>query len=137
MQINIPREFRLDSVPATVQLSDSDLDSLLGEYPATLEATDQTASFTFESPRAAADFVDSLEGQIPYSTRQMSDDDVEVFEAPAVGSVARELVANSASHLGGADKTARAWGIAAFSVAVGGVVVGVAALVLAIIALAS
>ncbi len=136
MQINVPREFRLDAVPATMTLTDEDLVELLGDFPGELSMTDRTGTFKFDSPRAAADFVDSLDGQIPYSTREMTAEDEEIFGQPALGSVARELVANTASHLGGADKTARAWGIAAFSVAVSGTVVALTALAIGIIALA-
>lgn len=135
MQINVPREFRLDSVPATVTLTDEDIAQLVGDYPATLETSDRTATFTFESPRAAADFVDSLEGQIPYSTRNMTEEDAEIFAAPAMGSVAREIVAGSSPHLGGADKIARRWGVAGFSVAVSGTVIAITSLALSIIAL--
>ena len=135
MQINIPREFKLDAVPATMTLSDEDLDALLGDFPAELTSTDRTATFRFESPRAAADFVDSLDGQIPYSAREMTEEDGEVFETPGLGSVARDIVGKSSSHLGGADKTARAWGIAAFSVAVSGTVIALTALAIGIISL--
>lgn len=135
MQINVPREFRLESVPATVRLNEDDLTELLGEFPAELSVTDRTGTFTFESPRAAADFVDSLDGQIPYSTRNMTDAEAEIFAAPEMGSVAREIVAASAAHLGGADKVARRWGVAGFSVAVSGAAVALTALVLSIVAL--
>lgn len=135
MEINVPREFRLESVPATVTLTDEDLAALLGDLPAKLESSSRTASFTFESPRAAADFIDSLEGQIPYSTRNMTDKEAEIFSAPASGSVARELVAKSSAHLGGADKIARRWGVAGFSVAVSGTVLAITSLALSIVAL--
>ncbi len=135
MQINIPRQFRLDSVPATITLSDEDVTSLAQDYPTEVSMTDRTATFVFESPRAAADFVDSLEGQIPYSARDLSDEDAEIFAAPTSGSVAREIVGNSRGHLGGADKIARGWGIAAFSVAVPAAVIGAVALVFSVIAL--
>lgn len=135
MQINIPRQFRLDSVPATITLSDEDVKSLARDYPTQVSMTERTATFKFESPRAAADFVDSLDGQIPYSARDMSDEDAEIFESPATGSVAREIVGTKAGHLGGADKVARSWGIAAFSVAVPAAVIAVTAMVFSALAL--
>ncbi len=136
MQINIPREFRIDSVPATITLSDEDVDALGKDFPATVEMTDKTASYTFESARAAADFVDSLDGQIPYSARDLTEEDLEVFGNPETGSLARDLLGSKAGHLGGADKVARSWGIAAFSVAVPSAVVALAALIISILAIA-
>ncbi len=136
MEIIVPREFRLETVPATITLSESDLQALVGEFPAELSTTDRTATFKFDSPRAAADFVDSLDNQIPYSAREMSDEDREIFAVPNLGSVARDIVGSKSAHLEGADKRARAWGVAAFSVAVSGTVVALTALAIGIIAIA-
>ncbi len=135
MYIRVPREFRLQSVPASIILSEEDIAKLADPYPASVELTDEHATVQFDSPRAAADFVASLRGQIPYSATDMTADEDAIFNDPDVRALARAGVGSDASF-DAIDRGARRWGIAAFSVATSTLVLSLSAFVMAIIALA-
>ena len=134
VDVIIQKNYRIDGLPGTITISDEDVIAAAAPYPATVSFDEQTAFLHFESPLAAADFVNSLQGQVPYKVEGMTEVDKYVFNDPMIRREAREKQGPNINMI---DKGARHWGIAAFSVACSATGIAIAALVLAIIGLVS
>ncbi len=133
MRIFVPRHFKPDMPPADVTLSDQDILAMTAELPAEVVLSSDGADLVFSSPRAAADFVESLKGQVPYTISGVEEQEEAAFlELLATAGLSSESGKNALTFV---DPVARSWGIAAFSVAASAAAVAVAALVIGIIAL--
>lgn len=129
MLIRIPRTFRAKALPATVVLSEDDLTELLEGIPGDAEVKDEEFSIHFDSPHAAADLVDALQGRIPYLAENM-----ELNEEILFTSILKDRPL-PAKTVHAKDKRARHFGIAGLSVGISSAVASTAALVLSIVAL--
>ena len=69
-------------MPATIRLSEDDVNELSAAFPAEVDYGDDIATVTFNSPRAAVDFVESLHGQIPYTAGGMTVEEHTIFNDP-------------------------------------------------------
>lgn len=137
MNIRIPREFRLQSVPATISLSNDDILQMADPFPAEVILSPEYAEVYFESPRAAVDFVESLKGHVPFSAIDMTAEEDLIFNDPEVRAAAQSAVNPDEPRFVTHDRSARRWGITAFTVAAAGLPFAIAALVISIVALVS
>lgn len=124
-------------MPATIRLSEDDVQELSAAFPAEVDYGDDVATVTFNSPRAAVDFVESLHGHIPYTAGGMTVEEHTIFNDPEIRAEAAGVVSEKEPGFEGYDRIARRWGIAAFSVATSAAATGLAGLIVAIIALVS
>lgn len=132
MDVIIQKQYQIAGLPGTVSLAEDDIINAVAPYPATVSFDDETAFLHFDSPVAAADFVNSLEGQVPYKVEGMTNEEQIIFDDPTIRQITKD---NREPQLTVADKRARHWGIAAFSVACSAAGIAIGAFVMAIIAL--
>lgn len=129
MLIRIPRTFRAKDLPVTAVLSEDDLTELLEGIPGDAKAQDEEFSIHFDSPHAAADLVDALQGRIPYLAEDMDLNEEILFTSILKDRPLRPRTLDTK------DKRARHFGIAGLSVGISSAVASAAALVLSIVAL--
>ncbi len=134
MRITVPRSFK-PTPPTETVLSQEEILAMVADLPAEVVFSSDDAELVFNSPRAAADFVGNLHGRVPYTISGVEEDEESAF---------LELLASTGDVLENgeftpalADRVSRRWAIAAFSVGTSAAAVALAALVLAIVAVAS
>lgn len=129
MIIRIPSSFRLDAVPATATISEDDVAELLAGAPGEQTHLDDEIQISFESPHAAADFVNALGSAVPYVAADMSVTEEATF---------RSIIGDHSvkAEPAGVVQRARNTAVAALSVAIPAAVVALGSLAVAIVALA-
>lgn len=126
MIIRFPHTFRAESAPVTITISEDDVKELLGDLPGTIEHFDESIHVSFESPRAAAAFVENLGDVIPYLASDMDIEEELLFNSilSEQGSVVVEPL------------TRPALAVAALSVAIPAAVLALIGITLGIIGIA-
>lgn len=127
MIIRFPRTFKLKNPALTVVLSEEDVTELIGVFPGNATMENEEITITFDSPHAAADFIDSLDNQVPFLASNMTLEEEIVFNEVLAERVSATPTRTSHSRLS----------VAALSVAIPSAAIAISALILGIIGVAS
>jgi|GEM_PF-6236235 hypothetical protein len=126
MIIRFPRTFKLSSPALPVVLSIEDTNELINGFPGEVTLSDTEVEVAFDSPHAAADFVDSLENKVPFLASNMTLEEEIVFTEVLAERTSARPTRGSHSKLS----------VAALCVAIPSAAIAIAALVLGIVGVA-